>query len=237
MSDVFEEVEEGYRRDRAAEIWKRVGPFVWIAAGLLIGGVAWFEYNKIQVAKAQFESIQILEAARESLEEGDYAAAQAGFRELASTDAEVSALAQHYLANALFEGGGDAAAASEQLNNVAGNDAPLAKLARLKAAYLTADDMDLAALETALQGLHTEDGPLGVLALELVAAKAFAEGDLKRAREEFSYLRLAANAPQGVTQRAELALSVIPFISADEEDMPEQPAEEIVSEPVEEDGQ
>ncbi|MEO0882717.1 MAG: hypothetical protein AAFY34_08265 [Pseudomonadota bacterium] len=230
MSDIFEEVEEGYRQDRLADAWKRFGPFVWLAAFLLIGAVAWFEWSKAQAAQRQSAQIQILERARTSLEEGDYVAAQTGFRELAAGDTELSVLARHLLADTLYKGSGDAAAASEELQTSAMTEAPLEKLARLKSAYLTSDGLSLEALETTLGGLHEEDGPLGILALELVAAKAFATGDLKRAREEFSYLRLAAGAPQGVVQRAELALSVIPVVREDSDPeadaVPDVPFEE-----------
>jgi len=212
LTDIFEEVEDGHRREEALKLWKRVAPFVWIAAIGLVGSVAWYEFSKVQAAEKQSQQIQVLEAALAALEEGDYATAQAGLRDLASTDAEVAPLAQHLLADTLYTGGGDAAAAADALRTVSDGEDPLGKLAILKAAYLSADTMTLDELELALEGLDQEDGPLGVLALELVAAKAFSEGDVQRAREEFSYLRLAANAPQGVVQRAELALSVLPVV-------------------------
>ncbi|MEO1406734.1 MAG: hypothetical protein AAFV54_09630, partial [Pseudomonadota bacterium] len=181
MTDIFEEVEEGYRQDKLAEAWKRFGPFVWAAAILLIAAVAWFEWSKDQAAKRQSAQIEILEAARAALAEGDYEIAQADLRDLAAGDDRVALLAQHYLADALYKGNGDAVAASEELKAAAATDAPLAKLALLKSAYLTADAMTLEDLEDSLGGLHREDGPLGILALELVAAKAFASGDVKRA--------------------------------------------------------
>ena len=40
MADIFEEVEEGLRQDKAAQLWKKYGIFAYIAAGLLIGGVS-----------------------------------------------------------------------------------------------------------------------------------------------------------------------------------------------------
>lgn len=220
MSDIFEEVEEGYRQDKLAEAWKRFGPFVWAAAFLLIGAVAWFEWNKSELAQQQSERIQVLETARSALEAGNYEAAQAGFRELANSDEDVAVLSRHLLADTLYKGSGDVAGAADELAAAAASDAPLGKLARLKSAYLAADQMNLSELEAALGGLQDEDGPLGVLALELVAAKAFTEGDFKRARDDFSYLRIAANAPQGVVQRAELALSVIPVVQDSDGNVP-----------------
>ena len=37
MADIFEEVEEGLRQDRAERLWKKYGVFAYIAAALLIG--------------------------------------------------------------------------------------------------------------------------------------------------------------------------------------------------------
>ena len=71
MSDIFEEVEAGYRQDKLAEAWKRFGPIVWVAAFLLIGAVAWFEWNKVHASERQSDQIQIFETARNALEAGE----------------------------------------------------------------------------------------------------------------------------------------------------------------------
>ena len=65
-------------------------------------------------------------------------------------------------------------------------------------------------LEATLGTLVTEDTALGAMARELIAAKAYATGDIARARTEYSRLKFDAAAPQGVVQRAEIALDAIP---------------------------
>lgn len=216
MSDIFEEVEDSLRQDRTTELWKRYSPILWAAVLLIVGAVAWREMALNRAAAEQTARVEVFEAARAALEEGNYVEAQDGLRQLLDEGADVAPLASHLLARSLYEGGGDAAAAVSELERVGTGtgDDPLERLARLKAAYLQSESLTLADLETFLGGLHAEDGALGALALELVAAKAFSEGDLARAREEFSYLRFAANAPQGVVQRAELALTIIPVTRA-----------------------
>lgn len=225
MSDFLEEVDEGMRQDRATLLWKRFGPLVWLAGILLVSFVAWREYSASEADKAQLADVQVFEAARDNLTEGQYETSIASLSELAGSDADIAPLASHLLAQARFEGEGDAAAAIAALESAGAPDEPLSRLAILKSAYLQADTLDLPQLEAELAPLLETEGALGALALELVAAKAYVTGDLVRAREEFSYLRFAANAPQGVAQRAELALSVIPAASNAQDETIAEPTE------------
>ena len=64
---------------------------------------------------------------------------------------------------------------------------------------------------------------MGALSRELVAAKAYATGDVARARTEYNRLKFDAAAPAGVVQRAEIALAAIPV--AAEEPAPAVPTE------------
>ncbi len=225
MSDFLEEVDEGMRQDRATLLWKRFGPLVWLAGILLVSFVAWREYTASVAAKAQLANVQRFEEARDALAGGEYGASSATLSELAGSDAVIAPLAAHLLARARYEGEGDAAAAIAALEAAGSEGEPFRRLAILKAAYLKADTLDLAELEAALGPLLEDEGALGALALELLAARAYATGNFERAREEFSYLRFAANAPQGVVQRAELALSVIP-VTASASGLPGEPPSE-----------
>lgn len=210
MSDIFEEVEESVRQDKVAEAWAKYGIFVWILGFLIIGSVAYMEYSKVQKAKAVEASIEEFEAARGKLTAGEYADAQAEFKNIVDSKGDIAPLASHYLARAYYEGSGDAAAAADILETASDLEGPVQRLGLLKSAYLRADNMSLPELETYLGDLPKESTALGVLALELIAAKALKEGDIERARQEFSYIRFAPNVPAGVSRRAEIALSIIP---------------------------
>ncbi|MEL6323695.1 MAG: hypothetical protein AAFQ84_05640, partial [Pseudomonadota bacterium] len=139
-------------------------------------------------------------------------------------------LAGHLLAQVVYEGNGDVQAAIARLEDVVSaqeGEGVLSDLALLKTGYLAAENASLSDLETRLAPLIEKEGAFGALALELIAAKAFADGDLVRAREEFGYLRFAANVPPGVVQRAEQALSVIPLPDVPTEAAePEAPADQ-----------
>lgn len=224
MSDIFEEVEESLRKDNATVLWKRYGPFVWAVGLLIIGAVAYREYSLIQDAAKAEVRIEAFEAARAELEDGDYASAQAGFAELVQGGSDISPLAAQFLARSYYEGNGDISGAVDVLEAASDSEGPLERLSLLKAAYLQADTMSLTELETFLGDLPKEPTALGALALELVAAKAFKEGDVERAQREFSYLRFASDAPPGVVQRAEVALSVLPAASVPTEEAGDAPA-------------
>lgn len=211
MADIFEEVEEGIRQDRLTILWKKYGILAYIGAAALLGGVALNEYLKTSKANALEKDTLAYEAALDALDAGDYDTAAAGFQALIDSDAQAAPASAHMLAQVRLVGNGDADAAAAALNNVANfGDAPTAKLALLKSAYLKADTATRAELETMLADIRKDDSAFGALAVELIASKAMQEGDFEYARTEFTYLGLAPNAPSGVLRRAEQALATLP---------------------------
>ena len=216
MSDIFEEVDESLRQDKVEDLWKRYQIFVYGAAALLIAGVALNEFVlKPNAAHAHTERAMAFETAMLHLENGEYEAAEAGLQELATGNSKLAPLAAHFLAQTRYEGGGDVAGASSALASVAGvEDGPYARLAILKLAYMQADVQDMRELEATLGTLIEDNGPLGALSRELIAAKAASLGDVERARTIYNRLRFDPAAPEGVRQRAEIALATLPAAAA-----------------------
>jgi len=214
LSDIFEEVDESIRQDRLEIWWKRYQFFVYGAVALVIGAVAVNEFVIMPRTEAARTARALeLEQALSELHNGSYAAAEAAFAELANGGSKLAPLAANYLAQVRFEGGGDANGAAEALAAIgAVEGTPFDRLALLKKAYFKADGQSMTELEATLGSLVDDEGPLGTLARELVAAKAFATGDTARARTEFNRLRFDAAAPEGVKRRAELALAAIPVV-------------------------
>jgi len=212
LSDIFEEVDESIRQDRLEIWWKRYQFFVYGAVALVIAAVAVSEFVIVPRAEAARAARALeLETALSELHNGSYAAAETAFAELADGGSKLAPLAANYLAQVRFEGGGDADGAAEALAAIgAVEGSPFDRLALLKKAYFKADGQSMTELEATLGSLVDDEGPLGALARELVAAKAFATGDTARARTEFNRLRFDAAAPAGVKRRAELALAAIP---------------------------
>jgi hypothetical protein len=225
LTDIFSEVDQNVREERLAGLWVRWRPFVYGSVALLIGSVAINEFLiKPQAEAARAARSAELEAAVKALEDGQYEEAEAAFKAIVAKESKLSPLAAHYLAQVQLEGRGDAAAAAETLAAIGGTQGgPYERLALLKTAYFRADTLTLPELEATLGTLVTEDTAMGALSRELVAAKAYATGDVARARTEYNRLKFDAAAPAGVVQRAEIALAAIPV--AAEEPAPAVPTE------------
>ena len=217
MADIFEEVEDSLRQDKLTVAWKKYGILAYLAAALLIGGVALNQYLQDKSKETITADTIALEAALSDLDASEYQASGDALAELTASEARLAPIAAHYLAKVRLDGNGDALAAADVLTAAAANsEGPAAKLALLKSAYLTADTMSRTELEAKLSNLRRDETAFGALALELIAAKALEEGDVKFARTEFNYLRLAPNVPSGVATRASRALATLPPLSADE---------------------
>ena len=225
MTDIFSEVDQNVREERLAGLWVRWRPFVYGSVAVLVGSVAINEFLiKPQAEAARAARSAELEAAVKALEDGQYEEAEAAFKAIVAKESKLSPLAAHYLAQVQLEGRGDAAAAAETLAAIGGTQGgPYERLALLKTAYFRADTLTLPELEATLGALVTEDTAMGALSRELVAAKAYATGDVARARTEYNRLKFDAAAPAGVVQRAEIALAAIPV--AAEEPAPAVPTE------------
>jgi hypothetical protein len=225
LTDIFSEVDQNVREERLAGLWVRWRPFVYGSVAVLIGSVAINEFLiKPQAEAARAARSAELDAAVKALEAGQYEEAEAAFKAIVAKESKLSPLAAHYLAQVQLEGRGDAAAAAETLAAIGGTQGgPYERLALLKTAYFRADTLTLPELEATLGTLVTEDTAMGALSRELVAAKAYATGDVARARTEYNRLKFDAAAPAGVVQRAEIALAAIPV--AAEEPAPAVPTE------------
>lgn len=239
MSDIFTEVDEGVRQEKLESWWRKWRPFVYGAVALLIGSVAVNEFVlKPQAAQAKAERALALENGVKALEDGQYEEAAAAFQAIVDADNKLSPLAAHYLAQTQIEGMGDPDAAAATLEAIGGTEGgPYERIALLKAAYLRADGLTLSELETTLGALVDEESALGAMARELVAAKAFAEGDVARARRMFNQLKFDANAPTLVIERADIALAALPAAPETTEETPAPEEAETPAQAPEETGQ
>ncbi|MEM1151102.1 MAG: tetratricopeptide repeat protein [Pseudomonadota bacterium] len=230
MSDIFEEVEEEVRKDKLGEVWRRYGWIVWLSALAIVGFVAFSEWRSAQLESQNRARVAELDSALTALEAGNFGEAQSQLQAIVDADTSLSPIAANLLAQARLVGGGDKVGAAQALESVATSEGDAYRqLALLKSVYLRAETMTLAEMETELGSLTDTGSQLGALAEELIAAKAFAEGDFARARREYNRLLIAANAPAGLQQRARIALDAIPRSTSGAEGTPspevEAPAE------------
>lgn len=216
MSDIFEEVEEEVRKDRMSEIWSKYGWIVWVLAIGLVVTVAANEVLSYQRDQAQRDRSVRLEAAIDALDSGDYAAAEERLAALVDSDVAMSAMAANLQAQLRLDATGDLDGAGAALAGISSaGDGAFEQLALLKSVYLRSGSLTLVEIERELAPLVAKETPIGALAQEMIAAKAFEEGDYEHARREFNRLRFAANAPSGLVQRATIALDAIPRSTAD----------------------
>lgn len=220
-SDSFvQEVNEQLRQDQALALAKRYGP--WLIGGfvvLVLGLLAWqwWQASQLEAARRQSDAYA---AAIEQAAAGNVEEAKAAFERLSTEGPRtyrVMAQVQHA---ALLQREGDLEAALAGFDAAAerANDPVMRQTIQLRAAYIAAETQDFAALQTRLQPLVDADSRISFLARELLAIEAWEAGELDLARDTLENLTLAFDAPEGVRQRAQLALSVIgpaPATSAD----------------------
>lgn len=237
MADIFEEVEEGLRQEKAEKLWKKYGVFAYLAAALLIGGVALNEYLQHSKAESIEANAVQFEEGVDELSEENWQQASDKLAPLVSEDVEIAPLSANFLAQARLQGSADMAAAVEALEAAANTETPIGKLSLMKAAYLKSNSMTRADLEAYLGDLANDESAFGALALELIAAKAVAEGDIEYARTTFNELRFLANVPEGVEQRSRAALAALPPAATTTPATPQETAPAAPAEPAQDEAE
>jgi len=211
VNDVFQEVEQSLREESLAKAWKRWAPFVYGAVAVAIIGVGVLEFMRFQRDEAISKAAKTYDAGFVALEAGDLPTARARFAELSKNDTGFATLAGHMLAGVERDMTNDPVAIEAHLRAAAAADkGVMGDLAILKLGYLMADKSSRADLEAALKPLLDKGTQASLLARELVAAKALAEGDVDFARDTFETLNVDINAPQAMRQRVAQALATLP---------------------------
>ncbi|CAO3423622.1 tetratricopeptide repeat protein [Azospirillum endophyticum] len=204
MSDIFREVDEDLRRDRAEHLFKRYGGAMIAAAVLVVAGTGGYSFwRHWQAQKTQEQTAALVTAISQSAqgpEKGvDALAAFAG-----SANPSLAAIAQFNAAALLIRQGKPADAATIY-DGIAGNGSVPAEyrdLATLLAVTQRAGDGDPAQLTAKLQPLTADSSPWRFTARELTAMLAARAGDTEKARTLYKQLADDQQAPSGVRGRA-----------------------------------
>lgn len=211
MSDVFQEVEQSLREETLAKWWKRWSLFIYAAVAIIVVGVAVWEFMRFQRAQAIDAAAKTYDAGFVALEQNDLATARARFSELTASDTGFAVLAGHMLAGIERELTDDPAAIAAHLQAAAAaDDGVMGDLAILKLGYMQADTVSRDELAATLKPLMDKEGQASLLAQELLASKALAEGDIEYARDTFEVLSVDLNAPQAMRERVGRALATLP---------------------------
>lgn len=211
VSDIFNEVDEELRRDRAHELFNRYRPFMVVLTLVIVLGVSGYKSWQWYSARKQARAAEAFNTAAQLLKNGDYEDAQKAFAAFAAKAPKgYKSMAMLEEAAAAARAGHRAQAAKLYTEAAKRLTDPLYKdLATLRSVLVVADDLSLADLDARLSPLTGPGRPFRFTARELLAAKALEEGDAARARQEYSYLSLALDAPTGARNRAGQALAVL----------------------------
>lgn len=205
MSDVFREVDEELKQERAKSLARRYGPAVGTAVVLVVavaaGWTGWTRWQESRDRAATADLIEVLGAEQ-----------QAGAADLADRFAVIAqerggahATLARLNEAALRAEAGDTAAAVAIYRGVAedgGADAVLRDYARLALVLHGLGREDPADLGARLEPLAAAGSPWRWTARELQAVLALEAGDAARAQQIVTDLADAAEAPAGVRQRA-----------------------------------
>jgi hypothetical protein len=211
VADIFQEVGEDLRRDKALVFWKKYQNHILGAVILVIAVTAgisgWRAYRQHQIEASGTAYLQAMEAL-----ERDPKAAGPQLDALAKGGTGFAVLARFQQANLALKGG-DKAKAAQLFQDIAG-DGSVDKAMKDMAAILGGLALlDLGKNDDAsklVEPLTGDNQPYRFSALEIQGQAAFAAGDKKKAKEIFTQLKQLGQlptAPQSVIQRAELMLN------------------------------
>lgn len=212
MADVFREVDEELRRDRAEQLWKKYGTYiVAVALGIVLavaGLQGWRAYQQSQREElaAQYA------AAQELVQSGDTTAGLAGFAAMG----EVGAGGYRGLAAlreaALRAESGDTAGAIaiwDRLAEDSGLGVGFRQVAALLSVMHQVNEGDPAALQARLAPLTGPGQAFRATALELSAVLALRAGDRETARSHYRALADDREVPTGLRGRATQMLNAL----------------------------
>lgn len=212
MADIFREVDEEIRKDRAELLWKKYGKYVIALCVLLVlgsaGRVAWREYalNQRLEDSSRFSSAVQLSNA------GDLDAAIASFESLgneAGGGYSVIARLREGAARAANDDIDGALGVYNALAADSGVDDLFRQLADIQAVILTLDTAEPGALTARLTPLAQDGRPWRYSARELLALVKYRSGDLDGAKADLQALVDDAGTPGSMKIRVRETLAAI----------------------------
>lgn len=216
MVDVFEEVEEQIRTERYLALAKRAAPWA-IGAGvaLVIGLGGTWGYQTWRDGQAD-KAGQIYLDAVEALQNQDEGKAFGLFGELTHSPLKVYKVAGYMDQAGMRLQAGKPQEAAKLYDQAAAlaSDPFIKDLARLKSALALMDTASYKDIEARLTPLTDDKRPLHLSAREALAFAKLQAGKPAEARADFNALSLALGAPEGMTQRARVAIDLIDSGSA-----------------------
>ncbi|MFT4097155.1 MAG: tetratricopeptide repeat protein [Rhodoblastus sp.] len=211
MADIFREVDEEVRQDRALEFWKKYQNIIVALAAIVVIAAGGWRFWQAQQMKAAYAADEKLQAAFALSREGKPQEAEAAFAALAKDAPKgYAAIAQMRAAAELAARDRKAAvAAFDKLAGDAAFDPLFRDVARLRAGMIRVDDADMKEIEERLSPLAAAGQPFRSSARELLGLAALKFNDLDQAGRMFDQIVTDTEAPAAMKQRAEAFLGLV----------------------------
>lgn len=205
VADIFQEIDEELRQDRAARLWKQYGAYVVALAVAIVLGVGGYRFWEYRDRTAREGESAAYEAALSQAAGGDAAGAIEGLGALAEDAGDGYAALARLRQAALAAREGDREGAALAYGAVAADDgapAEMRDLASLASAAARIGTDPPGDLLPELDRIADAGGPWRPAALELKGALAIQTGDIAGAREIFSALSDDSATPARMRARA-----------------------------------
>ncbi len=208
MSDIFQEIDEDLRQDKAARLWKAYGKYLVALAIFIILAIAGYRFIEHRNEENREQASELYELASEADRAGDKKAAIELFSDERFDGTMGYAIISKFRKANLAKSNNDLEGMAIVLKEIVTNEEIplyLRDLARLK---LIASDRDnyISQLDALIEG----SGPWKFLALELKGGIELEGGDLKEARSIFKELIEEADTPNNMRRRASEILKALP---------------------------
>lgn len=210
MADIFQEIDEELRQDKAKELWQRYGKYA-IAAIVLIlatvAGVTWWQQQQ------QAERLAMADRYAQALQSENQAAAAGALEDLAAQANGGYRTVARLQAAAMQAESGDHAAAAATYDKVAKDDAAdslyrdLATV--LSVLHGAAAGQPAGELRARIEPQIEAGKPWRFTAREIAASLALAEGDIEAAKSHLSAISDDAEAPVDIRGRSAELLKAI----------------------------
>lgn len=208
---LIKEVDEDLRQEQLNKLWRKHGGLLSVGAVAVVLAVAAFQgWSAWELKQRQASSLRHAEAGV-LLEQGkkDEAAEVLGKLQVEGTKG-YRVLAELRLADLRQQQGDLAGAATlyQRLAADSGVDRVYRDMASIRAAYLTLDSADPAAVDKAMEPLAVESSSWRHSAREILALTALRRGESAKAADLFAKIAEDAAAPQGLRARAAEMMAV-----------------------------
>jgi hypothetical protein len=212
VSDIFREVEEDVRRERAQRIWKEYGDYIIAGVALVVIAAAgvqlWRYYQARETARASATYLQ----AEQMLDNGQIEHAVTAFGKLADdAPSGYARLARLQHADALLANGQEREAVQLYKEIAADDNELLANTARIRAGWATVESSSRGELEDLLAPVTGANSRWRHMAREILAYSDYRRGATDDAQKEYKKLADDKDAPSSLRDRAR-AMSI--FIAA-----------------------